>query len=131
MVRRWLIGLVIAIVAALVVFFIAQAAGDDLLVQPPGQAEQSVEVPFVIAATVFGAIGALLAALLIRLTPRPRITFVVVAVVALLLSFIQPFTAADTATALWLNLMHVAVAVPLIWFLANALPERRQARAAV
>ncbi|GEM_PF-4047284 len=127
MIRRWLIGLVIAIAAAVVVFLIAQAASGDLVVEPPGQAAADVSVPVVIVAALVGGIGALVAALLIRLTPRPRITFLIVAVVFLLVSFIQPFTAADTTTALWLCVMHIAVGVPLIYFLANALPDRKRA----
>lgn len=127
MVRRWLIGLVIAVVAAVAVFYIARATGDTLTVQAPGQPADDVALPFVIGSVVAAGVAALLVALLIRLTPRPRITFVIVAVVVLLLSFINPFVASErTSTALWLSLMHVVAAIPLTYFLATALPERRQ-----
>ena len=57
-----------------------------------------------------------------------RITFVVICVVGLVLYGIVPFTAAEeTATAVWLNLMHLAVALPIVGGLAvRYLPETRR-----
>jgi hypothetical protein len=62
---------------------------------------------------------------------RTRATLVAVAIVALALSGIVPFTAAEaTSTAVWLNVMHVAAAVPIVGLLARSLPETTSARSA-
>jgi Family of unknown function (DUF6069) len=127
-IRNWLIGLVIAVVAAVIVFFVATAAGVDLTVTPPGQKLTEIQVPFVVGAAVIGGIGALVVAVLIRLTPRPRITYAVIGVVVLLLSLGSPISAAEnTGAAVTLVIMHIVVGLPLLWFVTRALPERKAA----
>ncbi|MDH4364794.1 MAG: hypothetical protein OEY70_12020 [Acidimicrobiia bacterium] len=56
----------------------------------------------------------------------PWLTFIAVCVAALALYAIVPFIAAEqTSTAIWVNAMHVAVATPIIRFLARSLAEER------
>lgn len=117
----------VAVVLALIVYFIAQAATDNLLVDTGG--DQPEEVPafgVVTASIVGGALGTLVAWLTGRFTSRPRQIFLVVCVFGLLLSFTNPFVAAEeTATAIWLSLMHIVVAIPVVGSLARYLPDVR------
>jgi nicotinamide riboside transporter PnuC len=65
-------------------------------------------------------------ALLARFTPRPRLVFLVVTVVGLVLSFASPVSAAqETSTAVWLNVMHVVVFAAVVLPLARLLPDRK------
>ncbi len=123
-------GMVIgaALVAVTVVYLIASAATDNLLVTPPGgdAPEEVVLGTALFAATVGGVVGAVLAWATNRFGRRPRRLFVTVCVVGLVLYGIVPFTAAEQAsTAIWLNLMHVAVAIPVVGGLARYLPDTK------
>ncbi len=130
MIKRWLLGLVVAIVAAYVVYGVARATGEEIVVAAGGGEPVAVPPVAIAFATIVGAVGALLVALLLRRVAKPRQTFLIVAVVVLVLSFIQPFTATDTVAAgIWLCVMHVAVAVPLMYFLGQALPVTKKDRA--
>ena len=85
----------------------------------------SAPAPVVVATVVGGVIGLVLALVAAR-TPRPRTVFLAVGVVGTLVSFASPFSSAEeTSTALWLNVMHVVVAVAVLGALATVLPERR------
>ncbi len=124
--RAFAVGLLAAVVLALVVYGVARAAGDPMIVTPPGQATQQVPVGAVIGATVMGALAGLVLALLARFTPRPRLVFLVVTVVGLVLSFASPVSAAqETSTAVWLNVMHVVVFAAVVLPLARLLPDRK------
>ncbi len=123
-------GLVIvaALVVVTVMFFVASAATDNLLVTPPGgdAPEEVVLGSALFAAAAGGVVGTVLAWAMSRFAPRPRNAFVTVSVIGLALYGIVPFTAAEeTATAVWLNLMHLGVAIPVVGGLAKYLPERR------
>lgn len=125
--RAGSIGIGMALVLVAIVFFIADSASGPLLVSIPGS-ETPEEVP--IGAALFftvlgGFIGIGLAWSSGRLR-RPRSSFVIICVVALVLYGIQPFTAAEeTAAAIWLNVMHVAAAIPIVGMLAATLPAER------
>ncbi|MEM9133213.1 MAG: DUF6069 family protein [Actinomycetota bacterium] len=127
LIRTAAVGTVAAIVAALIVYFIADAASGPLLVTPAG-ADEAQELPLgaVIASTIFGGIVGTLVALVARRLSRPRTLFLSVCIVGLLLSFITPFTGSEeTSTAIWLVIMHIAVAIPIVGSLARFLPEQK------
>lgn len=121
------IGTGVAVILVLIVMFIADAASGPLLVTPPG-GDAPEEVPIGGAAifTVLGGlVGTALAIALLRVA-TPRRIFLIVCVAGLVLYGIMPFTAAEeVSTAIWLNVMHVAAAVPIVGMLARTLPEAR------
>jgi len=120
--------LVAALVAVTVVFLIAQAATDSLSVTLPGNdAAQEVGVSDALFATVLaGILSTVLAWGMSCFLARPRRTFLVSCVVGLVLYGLVPFAVAeDTATGVWLNLMHLTVAIPMVGGLAMYLPGTR------
>lgn len=122
------VAIVAALVLVTIVFLIADAATDNLLVTPVGgDAAEEIGLGLVLfTAVIGGLVGTGLAWAMGRFVPRPRITFVVVCVVGLVLYGIVPFAAAEeTATGVWLNLMHLSVALPVVGGLALYLPDRR------
>jgi len=116
-----------ALVLVTLVFLVASAATDNLLVTPPGGdvAEELALGTVLFSTVVGGLIGTALAWAMSRFVPRPQRTFVLVCAVGLALYGIVPFTAAEQAsTAVWLNLMHLSVALPVIGGLAKYLPAK-------
>ena len=98
-------------------------AGRPLVVAGTGE----VTLGNVTGFTIFGAtVGAALAVAIGRFSRRPRPTFLAVTLIALAGYAVVPFTAAESiGTALWLNLFHLVVAVPVIGMLARWLPGDR------
>lgn len=126
---------VLAGIAALVlvtgVYSLADAATDGLLVKAPGSDElQVVSLSVALVYTIVGTlVGLGLAMTINRFSPLPRATFIVVSVVAVILYGLLPFDAAEeTSTAIWLNMMHLAVAIPVVGSLAAYLPKARGLR---
>ncbi len=121
------VGIAVAVVLVLVTYLVADAASGPLLVTQPG-GDTPEEVPLggaLVFTAIGGAVGIVLA-LVANRWRRPRTTFVAIAVAALVLYGIMPFTAAEEAsTAIWLNVMHVAAAVPIVGLLARTLPAER------
>lgn len=77
--------------------------------------ETPVPLGAVAIATVAGALAAWALVRVARLTRVPRATFIALAVVGFAVSGIAPVAAATTAaTAGWLLLLHLVVAVPLV-----------------
>ena len=67
-----------------------------------------------------------LAALLRRFSRRPRPTFLVVGAVALTLYGLLAATVAESlGSAIWLNVLHLGVAAPLVVGLVPSLTQRR------
>ena len=133
--RRLMATVAMALVAALVlvtiVYFIADAATDNLLVDRPGSDEpQDVGLAVVLVNTVLGTVVGLgLAMTINRLAPAPRATFIVVSAIGLVFYGLLPFEAAEeTSTAIWLNVMHIAVAIPVVGSFAAYLPAARGLR---
>ncbi len=121
----FLAGLAVAWVLVAVVYGLARRAGDPLLVAPPGQAAQEVTLQVALLAATVGALGGLVLALVARrFAPRPRATFLVVALAGLLLSFGPAIGAAGGGTRFWLVAMHLAVAAGVLPALARTLPGR-------
>lgn len=126
-IRTAVVGTVAALVGALIVYFVADAASGPLLVTPAGQDEpQELALAAVIVSTIFGGIIGTVVALVAQRLPRPRTIFLAICVAGLLLSFVTPFTGSEaTSTAIWLVLMHIVVAVGIVGSLARILPEQK------
>ena len=117
-------GCAAAVIAAVAVHGLARVAGDPLVVTVEGRGIQQVSTGAVIAVTVAAAVAATAVALFARLAPRPRVLFLVVSFVALVLSLLPPAAAASGATTWWLDGMHIAVFAGLVPAMARALPDR-------
>jgi hypothetical protein len=113
-------------VAALVVWVIAAPiAGADLRATVVGDEQEIVAVAVVISALVQGGLGWAVLALLERFLGRARTIWLVLAVLVLVFSGVNAATAAvNTETAVWLNVMHLAVAAVLVPVLARTSPRR-------
>lgn len=117
----WAAGVAILLVSA--AYLLANAVSGPLVVTDVGE----VALSHVVGFTVLGAtVGATLAYLAERFARRPRLTFLTVTIIALAGYAVVPFTAAEsTQTAIWLNVFHLVVAIPVIGMLTRYLPESR------
>lgn len=118
----WAVGTGLAVALAALTFVVANKVAGSLVVTGTGE----VTLGNVIGFTFFGGIvGAVLAHLIRRFARRPRITFFAVALIALAGYAVVPFTAAENlATAIWLNVLHVVVAIPVVGVLARYVPRQ-------
>ncbi len=131
LVRAAVVGTIIAVIAVAIVYGIATAVDADLRVTAPGSdTPQTVPIATALVITALGgAVGLLLGVLARRFTPRPALTFLSVCVVLLILDGITPFTASDKAsTGIWLNLMHLAAAIPIVGNLYRSLPNHSETK---
>jgi lysylphosphatidylglycerol synthetase-like protein (DUF2156 family) len=130
--RIWQTGLLAAAVAAvinLVIYFIAQAAGVNFNFMPPEMPAPPFAMAVIFATFVGVLLGTLVFSLMPRFSQRPVSTFRIVAIVALVLSFAQPFllttgmmpTAGPVGigTVLVLELMHLVAGAAAIYFLTT------------
>lgn len=126
-VTDWAIGTGIALGLISVAYLIHQALGGPLVVGGPGGTSTEVTFGNISGMTVFGgSIGAALAYALGRWAPRPRAAFLTTCGSALVGYAVVPFVAAEAvSTAIWLNAFHLAVAIPVVGFLARNLPTAR------
>ena len=124
--RQGGVGIIVALVLVLATYLLADAASGPLLVTQPGSdTPEAVPLGLALVFTVLGGGFGIGLAFVVNRLGRSRTTFVAIAVAALALYGTMPFTAAEeTSTAIWLNVMHVAAAVPIIGLLARFLPER-------
>jgi hypothetical protein len=117
-------GTAMAIVAAVVFWFIATTISGDLVATAPGQSTpEPIPVGAMIPAVTLGGIAGFLIALALRkATSSPATTFVVVCLVALVpygaYSFIQ---AEDISTGIWLNVLHIVAAIPIVGLVQRSL----------
>ena len=129
--RMWALGAAAGVVSSLVVMAlvaIAEAAGVPMEV-----AENSTKQPAQIPLLGFGTVilgstlvGLLLATAFARWVGRPRLTFVITALVLTAVSFAFPATTTATiATKVVLEITHVIPAVLIIGAIAAGLPSRR------
>lgn len=127
MLKSGIAGTIGAVVAVAITFLIADAISGPLLTV--AGTDQTEEIPLAVAlvSTVFGgAAGLTLAALCKRFLRDPATVFVGISIVGLVVFGIFPFMAADnTATAIWLNVMHIAAAVPILAALIPTLNQER------
>jgi len=129
--RMWAVGAVAGVASSLVVIAVAAIAeGADV---PMEVAENSTKKPEQIpllgyATVILGStlVGLLLATAFGRWTRRPRLTFVMVALVLTAVSFAFPATTtATTTTKVILAITHVIPAALIIPAIAAQLPSRR------
>lgn len=116
----WAMGTGIAVLLVTAAHHVATGIADPLVVAGLGE----VTLPNVIGFTIFGAtVGAVVAHLIGHFGRRPRMAFLAVALIALAGYAVVPFTAAESAqTAIWLNILHLVVAIPVVGMLARYLP---------
>lgn len=124
LIRNMAIGTALAAVAVAVVFVIAEAISGDLLIAGTGDAApESPPIGFAIGGTIFfGVIATLFATLLRKFASQPGKIFGIVSVVVLIAYGAFAFGAAeDSTTGIWLNVMHVIGAIPLVGAAARSL----------
>lgn len=114
-------GVAVLLVAA--AFLLAQEFANPLVVAGTGE----ITLANVTGFTVFGStVGAAIAYFVRRFSRRPRPTFLTVTLIALAGYAVVPFTAAESVqTAVWLNIFHVVVAIPVVGLLSRSLPGDR------
>lgn len=116
-----------ALVAVSLGFFIAEMATGGLQISGSGSAVASpVTWANVLGATSLGGATATAAAYLVgRFTREPRRNFLAICGLGVALYSVVPFIAAETvATAVWLDVLHLTVAVPLVGGLLRYLSDR-------
>jgi hypothetical protein len=102
-----------------VLFFIGKATGllsDAVLIQPAN--EPISLIPVIISSIIPTLLAGGVLALLNRFVSAPLRVFNIIAVVLLLLSFINPFAAIPNVPigmGVWLNVMHVVVAGAVVY----------------
>jgi heme A synthase len=132
--RMWAVGAAAAVVASLIVaavVAIAEAAGVPMEVAE-NSTKQPEQIPLLGYGTVIlgsTLVGLLLATAFVRWVRRPKLVFVVTALVLTAVSFAFPATTtATTATKVVLELTHVIPAALIITAIASHLPSRRARR---
>ena len=116
-------AVVAANLAVAAIYAIARATGDQLVTRPEfGSGEpKPLGIAVVLGATTAGAlVGVVLSLSCNRIFDRRRQAFVAISVLALVAYGVLAFVRADTAgTAIWLNVMHLGAAIPLVGTLAR------------
>ena len=120
---RWAAGTGIAAVLVTLAFVVADRIAGPLVVSGAGQVTLGNVIGFTI---IGGTVGATLAYLTGRFARKPRLTFLAVVLSAIAGYAVVPFTAAETLeTAVWLNVFHLVVAVPVVGVLTRHLSRDR------
>ncbi len=115
----WRYGVLAAVIAAVInaiIWLIARALGVSFRVQPPGQTESIVNLLAVILITIVPILlGVGVYVLLHRVTRRPFLVFLIIALVVFVLSLLPPLSAADeTGTQVALILMHIVATLAVL-----------------
>jgi len=115
----WRYGVLAAVIAAVInaiIWLIARALGVSFRVQPPGQTESTVNLLRVILITLVPILlGVGVYVLLHRVTRRPFLVFLVIALLIFVLSLLPPLSAADeTGTQVALILMHIVATLAVL-----------------
>lgn len=119
----WAGGTGIAVLLAASAHLLAFEVADPLVMTGAGEVTLANVIGFTI---IGGTVGAALAYAIGRFARRPKATFLTVTLITLSGYAVVPFTAAEsTQTAIWLNIFHVVVAVPVIAALTRYLPRKR------
>jgi len=127
--RTRLLALGVTLVATLVAWGIARAAGVDLAFTAPGQDKAPIGMANVASSMlIFGGLGWLARALLDRFAKRRAVLVwrIGAAVVFVLEFFPVVFTDATTGTKVFLAILHVIVAAILIPVLGRKLPATEE-----
>lgn len=127
LVRRGGISTLVALAGALGTRAVADAATGGLFVDQGDGSQQVGAMAVVFATIIGGAAGTGLAALAGRFLARPRRAFLAVCSLGLVGYATVPFAAAETTSiAIWLNVLHLVVAVAVVGGLARFLPANRR-----
>lgn len=119
-----LFGTIGALAAVAVTFLIGDAVSGPLMATSPGaDAPEPVLIGAALAGTAVGAVAGIgLAALCKRFLAKPAPVFVGICVVGLIAYGAFSFAASETVSAgVWLNVMHIAAAVPIVGALLQTL----------
>lgn len=125
LVRRVAIGSVIAAILNTIVFFVATQVSGPLIVTMPAEMELLVVQPPIFT-LLLGMLGGSAVGYIALRTAQPKRTWVIVAIVALVLYGFPPFASAGVVTALWFNVMHAVAGIILIPAVASVLPDKAQ-----
>ncbi len=113
--RSAIVGTGVAVLLVLAVYLAANLANDPLEVQGPGGELQEVAMPAMVLFTVLGGVAGMTLAVLASRLNRSASAFAAICVFGLVIYGLVPFFAAEaTSTAIWLNLMHIAAAIPIV-----------------
>jgi drug/metabolite transporter (DMT)-like permease len=116
--------IVVAVVGAALVWAVTTLAGVDLRVTS-GADTRTVGLTSVLVVALLAGLGALVVALLIGRSRRPRRMWPAVSVPILVVSLVGPLGAATAAAGVALASMHVVVGAILISGMSGSLPARR------
>jgi hypothetical protein len=123
-VQAGLIGGLIATVLNLVLWFIGNALNGGAMEVITPVAPEPAGVPWfavILSSILPGVVGGLLYGLLARFTNKATTIFLVISVLVFIAFIYNPISAGQSLTTiLVLELMHVVVAVPVIWFILAA-----------
>lgn len=124
--RARLLALVGAGVAGVAVWVVAvPLAGADLIVTTQGRTQEILLALVAVSSVLQPAVGWGVLAIMERFWSRARTGWLVLAVLVLVVTGFNAVNAAEnTATAVWLNVMHVAVAAAFVPVLARTSPRR-------
>ena len=120
--RRAAIYSLLAAALNVIVFLIATQISGALIVTMPAEMEVAIIQPFIFS-LLLGILGSVIAGFIALRTAKPRRTWIIIAVGALVLYGVPPFLSAGVATALWFNVMHAVAGLCLIPAVAAQLPE--------
>lgn len=121
-------GTAAALVAVVITFFIADAVSGPLMANDPSG--ELAEVPFAgaIIGTVLGGVIGMAITFAVRKRGNPVTVFGVICVVGLIAYGAYAVSAAGTtSTAVWLNVMHLVAAIPIVGSLVNWLQHEGSA----
>lgn len=101
-----------------VVWAVAGAVGDPLRVSPELWSAPPKKLPLaeaIGATAIFGSVGLVAARLIYRYTKQPQLVLVAFSIVGLVSYGVLAFVKApETSTAVWLNVMHLVAAGPIV-----------------
>ncbi len=120
--RRAAIYSLLAAALNVIVFLIATQISGALIVTMPAEMEVMLIQPFIFS-LLLGILGSVIAGFIALRTAKPRRTWIIIAIAALVLYGVPPFLSAGVATALWFNVMHAVAGLCLIPAVAAQLPE--------
>ncbi len=120
--RRAAIYSLLAAALNVIVFLIATQISGALIVTMPAEMEVMLIQPFIFS-LLLGILGSVIAGFIALRTAKPRRTWIIIAIAALVLYGVPPFLSAGIATALWFNVMHAVAGLCLIPAVAAQLPE--------
>lgn len=121
--KLWAAGTGMAVVLVAAAYLLANRVAGPLVVTDAGEITLANVLGFTILG---GTVGAVFAYVTGRFARRPQLTFLALTLIALAGYAVVPFTASESAeTAIWLNILHVVVAIPVIGMLTRYLPKNR------